>query len=995
MITSNISKCAIIHISAALIAMTAMIPSSHTHAAGSDTLFSMPSSARHLGRGTVSTSGAMDASDVYRFAANTAIAEGAQIIFGQTERLDEVRGWYGAVALPVFYTGAVGAFVKSGTAIGEYADINAFGLSLAKYYDEYAFGFGGHFAFLESNMTRAGTNRFGAFGLDLRIDPFDAFSGRAYYVSAGLPMNIHRGAWLRDRLPSQYGVIANYHPMRGTHSFWGGDIGIGVQKISWDTLTLGASAELSVGGMFFARAGYENPVNRRAGISGLSLGAGFLAGSFGMDGAYKFGQDNNSGVWAVDAKLHIESLKKRNAQSNLALARDYFARERYNKAAFYSERALAQDPAHWNAMALNVLSEAEFRRVKGREVTIIYGGNSRGLVIPYPPSPDALGGISRYAAAVSSLREIRPKNFTIDVGNMMSDKNNELKVELAAAYYDIMNFDAVAPGEGEMAMGPFEFMAAQRRQLPVVLTNLHDNDSRQSGIWSSLLITNDGYSVYVLNLICRSVLGDSAAFNLSIDIDATRALLTGQRGAEANLRAVVIHGNMDEIRRLAEALPEIDIIIAGSLEERFDTPVMIGQTHVLSAGDGNKFVGCFTIDLDKSGGINKSNGNNSAGSRSGSTRRGVRPKIVATNKLHPVDQNIEPHPAVESVTKLVSAAIKVEKSGPDKIPVRVSGVIPHLSQREGRVGAYIKAIQSLSEYTLSEGVVDPRRPIFSPANNRAAFIHGKPAGMNGKLRMVDLSTMNGVTVSTGKNVLDAAFSPTDGFLYYIAADRGSEAGAIYRTKIYMYDALQVIPANGSVRRDLSVSDDGATLLFCARSGDGWWHVYASDSSAAAPPVQLTHGNADHRYPSLSPNGRYAAYLSGRTGFGGRMDLWILDRNSASHRQLTFNAGVTEFCWGDDSETLYFSSGANLTEISSINVHGTVAVRLISQPNTIKNWSENSPRFIRYNGAPMVVYTREYIDGQRRLFWYNIGARKDDKLYTAGENDEWLDYRPND
>ncbi len=44
--------------------------------------------------------------------------------------------------------------------------------------------------------------------------------------------------------------------------------------------------------------------------------------------------------------------------------------------------------------------------------------------------------------------------------------------------------------------------------------------------------------------------------------------------------------------------------------------------------------------------------------------------------------------------------------------------------------------------------------------------------------------------------------------------------------------------------------------------------------------------------------------------------------------------------------------------------------------------------MRYNDEPMIVYTRIYPDGKRRIYWYNINSAKDVKMYAIGEFDEW-------
>jgi len=986
MITAAARKNVATRLSAALSVLITLLLAHATAARADDVppelFFTIPPSAATLGRGTVSTSGAMDASDIYRFTANSALAEGGLFLVGQAERRDGVKTVYSAAALPVFYTGTLGIFTRGVPSPGDYSAPNSFGASLAKYYKEYRYGVGGHLAFLESDVLGK-QEYFASFGLNLRLDPSEAFSGHAYLISSGLPLRL-KNSMFSERLADQFGVSASYYPLRGVSDFWGLDLGAGAQVTGDGPAVLGASAEVSVDSRLFLRIGYENPVKRGLSASGLSLGAGFLVGGLGMDAAYRFGtKAEGSGVWAVNAKVHIEQLKRRTAEANLALALKHFDRGNFERAIFYSQRALAADPINWGALALQIRANAELRRVASftnkavREFAIIYGGNARGRAIPYPPSPDALGGLSRYAAVVSSLRRDWPVNFTIDAGNILGAKNDELRIELAAAYYDIMNFDAIAPGEGEMAVGPFEFMAAQKRALPVVISNLGDNNAQQSEIWSSLLLTNSGINVYVVNMISRSVAPDSIGKGLtdiSYHIGELRTLLNGPRAAGADIRAAVIHGTMAEIRQIAEALPEINIIIAGSLEERFHNPVKIGQTLVLSAGSGHKFAGRLSVKVNEK-------------------RRKTADRFAIENRLYPVYQDIAPDPAVENAARLVDAAVTVEEgSESETFLARVNGVFSYLSDRGKGPRAFIKAVESLREYPLGDDIPQSRAARFSPAGNSAAFIYGKPEEMNGKLRMVDLSMMKGRTVSSGKNVTDAAFSPADGFLYYIEADSGSETGAIYKTKTHMYDAIAVVEQNGSPRRDLSVSDDGATLLFCTKT-EGRWQIYAVDSSAATALVKLTEGDADHRLPRMCPNGRYVAYLSNSRAFGAQMDLWIYDRQTAAHRQFTFNSNVRDFCWGENSETIFFSAGVNLLDIYIIDLEETAVTRMVlpqASRNYTKGWSEKNPRFIYYNEAPKILYTREYVDGVRRLHWYDIKRRVDERVFSFDNYNEWVD-----
>ncbi|MDR3013136.1 MAG: hypothetical protein LBU70_07995 [Chitinispirillales bacterium] len=969
-----------------MLLLSGLMPITHIYANDSGAIdrslpLALPTSAAHLGRGTVSTLGAMDASDVNRFPVNTALANGTQFIFATSSMMhddetEDALSIYGATVIPAFYSGAIGFFGRQISLLPAHdllVQYSSFGTSLAFYSREYRYGIGGHLALAQRHIDILDEGKYYvSFGVDFRVDPTDAFSGRVYYLNTGA--SIGSG----DEFGDQFGLIVNYHPLRDRYDYtglWDIDIGVGAQKASDEDIVLGVSTELAAGRKsrrFLARFGYETPVNALAGVSGFSAGLGFTVGNFGLDGAYKFGADNNNGIWALNARFEIESLKKRNAADNFALAQRYYGERHYRRTLLYSERALTKDTTHWNAKTLYHKANTALQREARSDVAIIYGGNPKGLIVPFPPSPDALGGLSRYAAAVLSLRENNPVNFSIDVGNLLGADNRVNRLELVSQYYNMMGFDAIAPGEGEISMNPVEFVEIQRRDVPVVITNLNRYDSQETGISASVLLEKDGYSIYLINLIAGSVASRLDEYDLTINIDRIKSYLTGQRATGANLRVAVIHGTLEEIKQLAGEFPELNIIIAGSLDQKIEKPLLVGQTIILSAGSGNKYAGCLTLKFSNQ-------------SRAG------RPN--PQNKLHPILQELPPNPAVERLTRLVSSEIKVEEGGGIRVPRPAGGVIAHLSDRGSGPQAFIKSASIKAEYNLSEGLADHSRgPVFSQLNNRAAFVFGNHDG--GRLRMIDLGTMNGRTVSSGRNTLEAVFSPAANFLYYIEADSGSDNGAIYKTRMFMFDALTVLESDGISRRDLSISDDGETILYTARSSNNRWHVYAMDSSAAVAPTRLTSGNADHRYPRQSPNGKYIAYLSDLGGFGGQMDLWLFERgkNGAIHERMTINANVREYTWGDDSETIYFSSGTNMFEINSVNIKNmSVINKLISPPTASpKTWSENTPRFIRYNGAPMIVYTREYIDGTKRIYWYDIWEKKDERMYAVGEYNEWMD-----
>jgi len=152
-------------------------------------------------------------------------------------------------------------------------------------------------------------------------------------------------------------------------------------------------------------------------------------------------------------------------------------------------------------------------------------------------------------------------------------------------------------------------------------------------------------------------------------------------------------------------------------------------------------------------------------------------------------------------------------------------------------------------------------------------------------------------------------------------------------------------------------------------------------------VRITDIAANHFAPAFSPDGRFVAWLSDWTGFGGLADLWLSDRDKGETRQITRNAKITEFCWLPDSRTIVYSAGVNLRDFNTIDVVSLASAKLIVASGP-KTWNETSPQVIRYRGAPRLLYVRDYEEERKEVWWVNLDGSGDEKAVTAKGN-AWL------
>jgi hypothetical protein len=153
-------------------------------------------------------------------------------------------------------------------------------------------------------------------------------------------------------------------------------------------------------------------------------------------------------------------------------------------------------------------------------------------------------------------------------------------------------------------------------------------------------------------------------------------------------------------------------------------------------------------------------------------------------------------------------------------------------------------------------------------------------------------------------------------------------------------------------------------------------------------VCITDGTADYVSPEYGPDAKSVAFLSNKTSFGGTWDLWQYDFGAAKAGQLSQAAKVRNFCWLDASTILYSAVAGDTGRIWALSVatHAAMPFIATSGPRT---WAESGVRVIAAGAAKKVIYTREYNDGVKRIYWVNPDGTGDQAVVNSATQD-WLE-----
>ncbi len=135
-----------------------------------------------------------------------------------------------------------------------------------------------------------------------------------------------------------------------------------------------------------------------------------------------------------------------------------------------------------------------------------------------------------------------------------------------------------------------------------------------------------------------------------------------------------------------------------------------------------------------------------------------------------------------------------------------------------------------------------------------------------------------------------------------------------------------------------ISPDGSRLAFV--SGSDIWEVPSSGGVAHL----LVTNDADDSRPMYSPDGKWLAFTSTRTGRG---DVYLLGLKDGSLKRLTYDDAYEEVSgWSSDSRSVYFhSSGrdiSSMNDIYRVNITGSTPIEVTADRYASEFFAAPSP-----------------------------------------------------
>ncbi|MCL2192609.1 MAG: 5'-nucleotidase C-terminal domain-containing protein [Treponema sp.] len=253
------------------------------------------------------------------------------------------------------------------------------------------------------------------------------------------------------------------------------------------------------------------------------------------------------------------------------------------------------------------------QREAGRvyELVLLHTNDHHGATMPV----NGRGGLAERATFVRTVREANPNVLLLDAGdlNTGSALSNMFSAEPDILAYNLMGYDA-------MVFGNHEFSGGRERlerqialaDFPFFSSNIRTAGGGFLGGHQYLVRNFEGFRVGILGITTLRTLdihGEGDAFINSLDfipeIQAARDAVNRLRNRE-RVDIVIALVHLGDVRErdghvispdLAAAVPGIDIIVDGHSHSRFDQPMRVGDTLIVTAHEWGRYVGKASVSI--------------------------------------------------------------------------------------------------------------------------------------------------------------------------------------------------------------------------------------------------------------------------------------------------------------------------------------------------------------------------------------------------------------
>jgi Tol biopolymer transport system component len=167
-------------------------------------------------------------------------------------------------------------------------------------------------------------------------------------------------------------------------------------------------------------------------------------------------------------------------------------------------------------------------------------------------------------------------------------------------------------------------------------------------------------------------------------------------------------------------------------------------------------------------------------------------------------------------------------------------------------------------------------------------------------------------LATNERCYDPLFTPDGRYVIYSRAATATTGTEIVRRPVDGGEAELLIAWPQGVVYVRSIPADGSRLFFEANGGTGQVSdIYSMPIAPGAPSERVVTSRDDEYFPSISPDGRWLAYVSQQSGRG---EVYLRPYPETGGRIQVSNQGGAEPRWSPDGRTLFFRTANSISKV---------------------------------------------------------------------------------
>jgi 5'-nucleotidase/UDP-sugar diphosphatase len=238
------------------------------------------------------------------------------------------------------------------------------------------------------------------------------------------------------------------------------------------------------------------------------------------------------------------------------------------------------------------------------EFTVLHFNDFHSHINPFSPhgSDEEVGGAARLASAINAVRDENAAagvpTYVLVAGDAISGTTYSIAThgEATFAVLNAIGVDAMTLGNHEFDYGQDNLSdLIENAEFPVLCANVYLEDPPDRSVGTPYVILGEDPSILIIGLTTEETKVTTHPRNvesLTFENPAETAKeIIAQTGNEADVIIALTHIGFYADRKLAEGVPELDLIVGGHSHTKVEKPEYMGDTAIVQAYQYGEYLG--------------------------------------------------------------------------------------------------------------------------------------------------------------------------------------------------------------------------------------------------------------------------------------------------------------------------------------------------------------------------------------------------------------------